>query len=353
AFNYLPAKSVLKDANGKVIGALLHDVMTGEEHKVKAKVVVSATGAWADALRPSTERAQKIRPLRGSHLIFPAWRLPVAQAVSLMHPRDGRPVFVFPWEGVSLVGTTDVDHGKDLQQEAAITKQEADYLMEALHFQFPSLKLTLADATASYAGVRPVVDTGALDPSKEGRDHVVWQENGMLTVTGGKLTTFRAIALDALHHVQRLMPEWHADLSPRAIFSASPALAWGVTLSSGQRERLQGRYGRFAKSVVDMAQASVETPASHNEFESVGGSEYIWAELRWMARSEAVQKLEDLMLRRSRLGLLLKEGGRAELPRLAAICLQELGWDAARWQQEVQEYWQLWQRNYSVPAELN
>lgn len=349
AINYLGAKSVLKDAAGKVCGALLEDAFTQQQYPLKAKVVLSATGAWADALRPSTERKQKIRPLRGSHLIFPAWRLPVAQAISLMHPIDGRPVFVFPWEGVSLVGTTDVDHAADLQKEAAITKQEADYLMAALQFQFPSLQLQLQDATATYAGVRPVVDTGAADPSKEGRDHVVWQENGMLTVTGGKLTTFRAIALDALRHVQALLPEWQADLTPSAIFAATPEIEWKIQsnkhtqhLLSNQRERLQGRYGRYAAAVI--------AHCVESDWQSVGGSEYVWAELRWMARSEAVVKLEDLMLRRSRLGLLLKDGGRAELPRIAQICHQELGWDAARWAKEEADYLQLWQSNYSVPT---
>lgn len=353
ALNYLGAKQVLKDAAGKVCGALLQDAFTQQEFSVQAKVVLSATGAWADALRPSSslpsttttnaqgERKQKIRPLRGSHLIFPAWRLPVAQAISLMHPLDGRPVFVYPWEGVSLVGTTDVDHSADLQKEAAITKQEADYLMAALHFQFPSLQLQLHDATATYAGVRPVLDTGAADPSKEGRDHVVWQESGMLTVTGGKLTTFRAIALDALRHVQALLPNWHVDLRPCAIFAATPVVQWDRHLLSNQRERLQGRYGRYAAAVIALS--------GEREWQNIGGSEYVWAELRWMARAEAVCKLEDLLLRRSRLGLLLKDGGLAELPRIAQICQQELGWDAVRWAKEEADYLRLWRSNYSVP----
>src|SRR6202008_414910 len=115
--------------------------------------VVSATGAWADRLRePGAVGANgighKLRPLRGSHLVLPAWRLPLAQAVSLMHPADGRPVFAFPWEGVTLVGTTDVDHGEDLQREARITRAEADYLMAALHAQFPQQGLSDADVLA-------------------------------------------------------------------------------------------------------------------------------------------------------------------------------------------------------------
>ena len=344
ALNYMAAQAVLKNAAGQVCGMTVRDALSGNCHEVRAKLVINATGAWADALRPVDQPKQKIRPLRGSHLIFPAWRLPVAQAISLMHPRDGRPVFVYPWEGVSLVGTTDVDHGADLKKEASITLDEANYLMEALHFQFPHLALSLQDVTASYAGVRPVVDTGAADPSKEGRDHVVWLEQGLLTVTGGKLTTFRAIALDALAHAAPLLPHWKADLTPCPIFATSPAMQWCPQLKSWQRERLQGRYGRFAAALV--------ASSALGELESVGGSDYLWAELRWMTRNEAVYRLEDLMLRRSRLGLLLPQGGRAELPRLATICQQELGWDAQRWQHEVERYLNVWDSHYSPPRSL-
>ena len=197
AVNYLAAKRVLR-TDGKAHGVELLDAASETTYSVNARVVISATGAWADGLRVQQGAKPMLRPLRGSHLVLPAWRLPVAQAISLMHPQDGRPVFAFPWEGVTLVGTTDVDHGEDMRQEAAITPHEVAYLMAALEFQFPQLGLTLNDIIATYAGVRPVIDSGKADPSKEGRDHVVLLEDGLLTVTGGKLTTFRLIALDAL-----------------------------------------------------------------------------------------------------------------------------------------------------------
>ena len=338
ALNYVAVGKLLRGA--KVEGATVRDAISGAMYDVRAKVVINATGAWArqvhtdgnDAPDPAIPR---LRPLRGSHLVFPAWRLPLAQAVSLMHPADGRPVFAFPWEGATVVGTTDVDHGADLRLEAAITRAETDYLMAMLHAQFPQLALSENDVLSTYAGVRPVIDSGQADPSKEGRDHAVWVENGLVTVTGGKLTTFRTIALDALRRAAPQLPEWHGRLDPRPVFSA-PAGAANVP------ERLAGRYGAQADAVVACAQAG--------ELDLIPGTETLWAELRWAARAEAVQHLEDLMLRRTRLGLLLREGGRAHLDRIRAICQNELGWNDQRWDAETAAYLALCKTHYSLPA---
>lgn len=355
ALNYFPVQNLLRnsngsnDSNGQVCGVQALDSLQADLGlTIRARLVINATGAWVDRLRApqALQPGKKIRPLRGSHLIFPVWRLPLAQAVSLMHPQDGRPVFAYPWEGVTLVGTTDVDHGSDLNTEAAITSQEAEYLMAALHAQFPQLNLQLTDAISSYAGVRPVVDSGAVDPSKEGRDHVVWQEDGMLSVTGGKLTTFRAIAIDALQHAQALLPP-AKQVSSDSIFAPVTPLRWRRELSPVQLQRLAGRYGRHAQDLLDQADAK--------DLQSIAHTDYLWAELRWMLRHEAVHKLEDLMLRRSRLGLLLKDGGRELMPRLQALCCASreqggLDWDEARWQREQSAYLQLWDKHYSVPV---
>ena len=159
AVNYLGVASLLRE-DGKVVGAALTDALDGAAAAVRARLVISATGAWADKLRGQVGAPPKLRPLRGSHLLLPAWRLPLAQAVSLMHPQDGRPVFAYPWEGVTLVGTTDVDHGASLDLEPAITRGELDYLLAALQWQFPQLALEQKDVLATFAGVRPVIDSG-------------------------------------------------------------------------------------------------------------------------------------------------------------------------------------------------
>ncbi|BBB60577.1 FAD-dependent glycerol-3-phosphate dehydrogenase [Undibacterium sp. KW1] len=340
ALNYLAVKSVMYD-NGHATGVVLQDALSMQEYQINAKVTINATGAWADDLRQQQGASARLRPLRGSHLLIPAWRLPVAQAVSLMHPRDGRPVFVYPWEGVSLVGTTDVDHSDDVQQETAITAHEVAYLMEAMDFQFPQLQLKLDDIIASYAGIRPVIDTGKADPSKEGRDHAIWLEKGLLTVTGGKLTTFRLIAQDALKHIAHLFPGHQSDQKVSNLFARPSDLANEKQLNHTQKSRLQGHYGQSAAEIVQIAQ--------DGELDFIPGTLTMWVELRWAARHEAVEHLQDLMLRRTRLGLLVRQGGLALLPRIRAICQPELKWNDERWENEQSAYLQLWNKYYALP----
>ncbi|MYM24559.1 FAD-dependent oxidoreductase [Duganella sp. FT135W] len=344
AVNYMAVESLLHEGEaGNVCGVRLRDGLGGAQHEVRARLVISATGAWADRLRATEGAGHRLRPLRGSHLVLPAWRLPLAQAISLMHPVDGRPVFAYPWEGVTLVGTTDVDHADDLSREAAITRAECDYLMAALRTQFPQLNLTDDDIIATYAGVRPVIDSGQADPSKETRDHALWLEHGLLTVTGGKLTTFRVIALDALKLAATRLPELQGQLTPQPVFAAAPPLRYTPELPPGQAQRLQGRYGAAAQALVDAAQAG--------ELAYIRGTETIWAQLRWAARKEDVCKLEDLLLRRTRIGIQLRGGGIDILPRIRSICQLELGWSDERWDAEQTDYLALWTTHYNLPKQ--
>ncbi|MBP6469367.1 MAG: glycerol-3-phosphate dehydrogenase/oxidase [Chloroflexi bacterium] len=342
AVNYVLAEQLLRDENGRVHGLILRDQLTNQTANVTARVVISATGAWADELRGQVGGEARIRPLRGSHLVFPNWRLPVAQAISFLHPIDQRPVMIFPWEGVTLVGTTDVDHARTLDKEPCISPDETAYLLAAVESQFPSLGITLGDVVAAFAGVRPVIGSGKEDPSDESRDHVVWVESGLLTVTGGKMTTFRLIALDALKEVRHLLPDLPelADNLP-VLNPVNVALPGGELLPEEVRRRLLGRYGAAAPALVAAAQAG--------ELDIIPGTQTLWAELRWAARAEAISHLDDLLLRRVRLGILLPEGGAALLPRIRAICQTELGWDDGRWQSEQAAYLALVRGCYSVP----
>lgn len=342
AINYVSAENVLRDAHGQVCGVCLRDAVSGQSADVPAHLVISATGAWADRLRSQVSGEARIRPLRGSHLIFPAWRLPVAQAITFLHPFDNRPVFIFPWEGVTLVGTTDVDHGPEVNtSEPGINPEETAYLMAAVEAEFPALHLGLEDVISTFAGVRPVIGSGQADPSKESRDHVVWEENGLLTVTGGKLTTFQLIAHDALKAARRHLPDL-LETTPEAPLSAASEAAWHRThIGEFARRRLAGRYGNKAPALLASADPS--------EYEAIAGTPYVWAELRWAARAEAVVHLEDLLLRRVRLGLLLPQGGAALLGRIRQVCQAELGWEDARWEAEEAAYRKLWQECYNLP----
>ncbi len=342
AINYVQATGLLRDDAGRVTGVELLDRITGWPATARARVVINATGAWADRLRQQVGAEPRIRPLRGSHLIFTAWRFPAAQAISFLHPLDRRPVFVFPWEGITLVGTTDVDHAQPLDDEPCMAPSEVAYLMAAVQAQFAPLDLQLEDVIATFAGIRPVIDTGKDDPSKESRDHVIWQEDGLLTVTGGKLTTFRLIALDALKRVRDLLPEIPPIEANRPVLDPlDPTLLADARLNEATRRRLLGRYGAAAPRLV--------TASTPGELEPIPGTGTLWAELRWAARAEAVIHLDDLLLRRVRLGLMLADGGRELLPAVRAICQPELGWDDARWEAEQASYLALWERCYRPP----
>jgi glycerol-3-phosphate dehydrogenase len=340
AVNYVAARALIK-VDGRVMGAIVHDEVAGATHEVRARVVVDATGAWSGALHG---KGPRLRPLRGSHVILPAWRLPLAQAVSLMHPADGRPVFAYPWEGTTLVGTTDLDHEQPMDKEARITRAELDYLLAALHAQFPQLGIQESDVLSTYAGVRPVIAGGHSSASREGREHLVWSEAGLVAVAGGKLTTFRAIALDALKQVRAQLPDWADDLRPCRVFAPPSArqAASARRVPPPLLRRLQGRHGASTDALL--------AAALDAEFTLIPGTETPWAELRWAARAEAVQRLDDLLLRRTRLGLQLRQGGAALLPRIRAVCQPELGWNDARWEREEADYLALWRSHYGLPA---
>jgi glycerol-3-phosphate dehydrogenase len=340
--NYLKVQHLIYDGD-QLCGAALCSADGGQTVEVRAKVVINACGAWSDQLRKVHPEAQKLRPLRGSHLLFPAWRLPVAQAVSLMHPDDGRPVFLYPWEGVTLVGTTDLDHAAPADQEPRISQQEVDYLMCALHWQFPSLALTTADVLSCYAGVRPVVDDGHADPSQVSRDHVLWQVNGLLTVTGGKLTTFRLIAREALNSVSAILPvARNAQAEEKLFTQVATLMPPNAGIAPDLWQRLCGYYGDAAQEILKLTSLTTTL--------FVPGTQILWAEMLWSAMHESVRHLDDLLLRRTRYGLILPRGGRDHLSVLRSLCQTALGWDDQHWEQEEQRYLMIWQEVYQLPA---
>jgi glycerol-3-phosphate dehydrogenase len=344
ALNYARVDSLLRTRDGRVCGVVLRDTCGEGERQVEvcAKVVINATGAWADELRGKLEQKPRLRPLRGSHLVFPFRRLPLTRAVSFLHPRDGRPVFALPWEGALLFGTTDVDHREHLQTDPSISPAEVEYLFEGLQSVFPELNLTPEDVVSTYAGLRPVVDTGKANPSKESREHAIWDENGLLTVAGGKLTTFRPMARDAFKAVRRHLGHIPLDYGTPVLdpFPAkAEALLANAKLPSAQALRLLARYG--VQSIP-----SFNTPSA--DLELIPGTPYFWAELCQAARAEGVVHLDDLLLRRVRLGLLCPNGGIDLLPRIRALVQPELGWENERWEKEVCEYTALWNTSYRL-----
>ena len=339
ALNYARVEGLLKTRN-RVSGVAIRDLaMDGRTMEVRARVVVSATGAWADEMRNHLGGRARLRLLRGSHLFLPQSRLALARAVTFLHPADSRPVYILPWEGMTLVGTTDVDHKTSPSTDLHISQAESEYLMAAVTHVFPDLGLTQADVQSSLAGVRAVVNTGKSDPSKESREFVLWNESGLLTVSGGKLTTFRLMAQIALRAVRTALPEHpHLGSNERVLDPLLPESSL-CDVPAESRLRLMGRYGTEACNLVEAAQPG--------EMQSIATSPSLWAELRWAARNEGVVHLDDLLARRVRLNINLPGGGVNEIEKIRKIVQPELGWNDERWAEETERYRQIWKDYYS------
>lgn len=343
SINYVSAKSLVLE-NQKVVGVNLYDEVASKEYLQKAAVVVNATGSFADELRCSFTDKKKIRPARGSHLVVPFWRLPVSQAYTCMHPEDNRPIFIFPWEGRTVIGTTDIEE-KDIQnKEASITQKEFDYLLSMAQSQFPDAHIQTSDVIATWAGVRPLISSGASNSSKEKRNHSVWDDQGLISVSGGKLTTFRLIALDVLEQAQKYCEKIEMGTKKEPMFSDFSKDSFFKThsyLKPHHQKRLLGFYGDRLGALLEQTDKSdlVEIPGTHT----------LWAQLKWACMSEDVVNLDDLLLRRVRIGMLLENGGKAYIDRIKKICQSHLHWDDTTWQQQWERYQTIWSKHYSLP----
>ncbi len=340
ALNYFIVKELVKDKMDKVTGVITIDSVSGEEIEIKGQVIINATGAWTDKIRNQIGRKPKLRLLRGSHLIFPRWRVPISQAIALTHPNDGRPLYVFPWEGITLFGTTDVDHKFSLEKEPKITVNEGKYLLEAINYWFPSLSLTQKDVLSTFAGVRPVINTGKKDPSKESREFAVWREKGMITVTGGKLTTFGLLARRTLKEVKKqLTATVQAQKEISTNNKKNEDFSQITKIDEWQIRRLLGRYGQ---NTFDLLKGTDE-----KSFDKIENTDILWAELIWAAKNENIVHLDDLLMRRTRLGLLIDHGGASQIDKIRTILQPCLNWDNERWESEISHYLSLWENAYS------
>lgn len=348
--NYCKVDRLIMGDEG-VQGVQATDSTRSHTVTIKSAAVVNATGAWADRLRNQVNPEQRIRPQRGSHILVSSKRLRVTGALTLMHPDDGRYHFIYPWGGKTVIGTTDLDHKDDLDIEAHITATEVDYLLRAANSAFPTAQLREADIISTWAGVRPIISTGkSKDPSKERRDHAVWQDKGLITVSGGKLTTFRLIAEDVLAVVARAVS---APLADRCTAEPLAPFAKSVTVTPMELLELGGelaqdylsRYGDAALEMVRDAHLNDRT----DELLPISDTPYSFADCRWTLRGEQVHHLDDLLLRRTTLGLLLPHGGEALFETLRDICGEELGWGDGVWQAELARYRDIIQRFYSTP----
>lgn len=338
ALNYVKVEEILQNAPKDQCVLSVRDAEDENNAEVNTRFVVNATGAWSGELTPPEEVSLRLRPLRGSHLVFPWEKLPTAQAVTFAHPEDGRPVFAYPWEGVTLVGTTDLDHDEPLDREPAITPKETNYLLDALHDRFTDHKLSKRDLLGAFAGVRPVVFGGHDKPSQEPRELAIHQNGNLVTVAGGKLTTFHSIARKVVRALGVEPDVSSASLEPIQLDTAQVEEMLSA-LPHLQRSRIIGRLGPDIASFLNWV--------DERDLENIPDTPYTWAELKWAFENESVVHLDDLLLRRVRIGHLLPEGGMKLRDEIQGRLKQHTVWQPQRWQEEWRRYAELWRSSYS------
>jgi glycerol-3-phosphate dehydrogenase len=339
AASYTRVEELMQDRAGRVAGALVRDVESGAVQEVRAHVVVNATGVWGDEVRTMAGASKaRLRPSRGSHLLFPRHRLPLEVAVTALAPDDGRPVFSVPHPEGTLVGTTDLFHAGALEDPRP-SAEETGYLLRFAQHVFPSVRLSARDVTGAFAGVRPVLSSHAETPSEASREEAVWEEHGLVSTAGGKLTTYRATAEKVVNAAVKRLPEevrervgpsqtaaatlpWRAEHT--GLRQGLRALGVGDEVASGMARRL----GALALPAVAAGGEAVQPVAD--------GLDLCGAELLWHVRFGGVVHLEDLLLRRVRLGMWQPRVCLEVAPKLRPLLRRAAGWTVARWNREVE-----------------
>jgi glycerol-3-phosphate dehydrogenase len=333
----------LRDGDGRVAGVVFRDLETGETHRAEGHLVVNATGVWVDQVREAFGlETLRLRPSRGSHIVVPGDRLPLGAAVTVPSPDDGRPVFFIPHPEGVLLGTTDLFHDGPLDDPRP-TRDEVGYLLRAVQERFPARGIGEGDVVGAFAGVRPILSSAAEVPSAASREEAVWDERGLLSVAGGKLTTWRPMAEEVVDEALRLLPEERSRL-------AGPCRTEGTPLAGlaplDLPERLEAAHdlapavaqGMARRLRADAWWAPVLARDGGELRPLADGTDLTVAEVRVHLRLGGVVRLEDLLLRRARVGMWRPELARELGARLRAPCREELGWDHPRWDRELERF---------------
>lgn len=194
ALNYSKVVSLIYTV-GKVTGAMIEDLLTGEKYEIHAKKIINATGPWVDELREidQSKKGKTLKLSKGSHIVIDQSVFPLKQAVYFDTP-DGRMVFAIPRDGKAYVGTTDTFYGNN-PINPRMTAEDRTYILDAIHYMFPEVKVTENDVESSWAGIRPLIHEEGKNPSEISRKDEIWESaSGLITIAGGKLTGYRKMA---------------------------------------------------------------------------------------------------------------------------------------------------------------
>jgi glycerol-3-phosphate dehydrogenase len=354
--NHAPV-TALSMERGRVVGATVQDALTQATVDVRARVVVNATGPWSDALRrldasPSGGTATRVRGSKGAHIAVPRTRIGNRDAVTLLSPSDGRVFFVLPAAHHAIVGTTDT-FTESSPDDARASNDDVRYLLDAANAFFPNAKLTGADVVGAWAGIRPLLPAAADTPGALSREHAVaTSASGLISITGGKLTTYRVMARDVVRVVlRRLQKPEAADSTatlslPGGEFESLGDLISAVERTTGDRalaSHLAISHGARWTAVWDMMQRDADGRALIEP-----DLPYTIGELRYSVTHEMAQTLGDLLIRRTHLAFETRDHGAAAAERVALALAPTFGWNVANQKMAIEAYLKEAERVFSV-----
>ncbi len=340
--------AIVKDARGQACGATVE--ADGRRIEVKAAAVVNACGVWSDEVRAMDEGADpdSIRPAKGIHITIP-WKLVRNDIAAVMPvPKDKRSIFVVPWGDFTYAGTTDTDYDGSID-DPQCTDDDIEYVLKTLNYSLTT-DISREHIVGTWAGLRPLVKAAHSERTADlSRRHKVAEStSGVITITGGKLTTYREMAEDTIDHVvahvldptvvariakhsrTRRLP-LHGAEGYAELLEASASVSRSVPPATV--EHLANRYGAGARTVIAMAErdAVLAEPL-------VPGLPYLKAEALYAVRYEMALSVDDILSRRTRARLLARDESARVAPEVAALVADELGWDGDAQEAQVKQY---------------
>jgi len=327
----------------RVTGATVKDTETGRTFEVRAKQVINATGVWTDDTQAFADtRGQfHVRASKGIHLVVPRDRLQSNTGIILRTEKSV--LFIIPWGRHWIIGTTDTDWSLEKAHPAA-SATDIDYLLEHVNAVIQS-PLTREDVEGVYAGLRPLLTGESESTSKLSREHIVGHPvPGLVVVAGGKYTTYRVMAADAVDEAVRgldaRVPDSCTDQVPllgadgyRALWNQRRALAASTGIHVARIEHLLNRYGSAVHDLLTLLREkpSLATPLP-------GADDYLQVEALYAVTHEGARHLDDVLARRTRISIEAWDRGVAAAPTVAALMADPLNWDEEQKQREIKHY---------------
>jgi glycerol-3-phosphate dehydrogenase len=362
--NYTCVTGFIKDEQGKVAGARLRDELTGDEFTARSRIVINATGVWMNdvaglASRSGAEPPKHLRPSKGIHLTVPAGRLPVGSAWLIPSLKEHRFYFVVPWHGRVNIGTTDNDYAGDKDSPHA-ENDEVIELLDAINAYFPAARLKPSDVISSWAGLRPLIsDKKARKTADISRKEELFEtEGGLISISGGKLTTYRLMAERTVSLAAQRLSERFSIVSGDAGTNELPISGGSMTrgelardarriaanekLSDETSRHLAFTYGSNCYQIIKLIREQ-----EHLRAPVVEGLPQILAEVVYAAQTEMAMTLADALVRRTRLAILAGEDSVRCSAAAAELMARELEWDDDELKRQIAQFTVEFEREYA------